>query len=460
MAQDDFSSKEDETQEAPAGGVAASLTGESAQALAVAAGRAPAQQPPAAQAATSVPPERITLFSRLSFTLASMVAGISSVCIKQLLLPLQISLLDPHNTNTSFALVSALGALAGLLAAPLTGALADRTTWRGGRRRLWILGGLGIGIAGLLVMAWSTTIPMLLFGEVLEQIGVDAILSNVTALIPDQVPASQHASTAALNGMAPVVGGVVGLVLVTTLTNTRVVAQGYLLLALCCLLCVGCFLLVLRERPLPPEAVTPFQMGRFLASFWHPFTSRDFVFTLLSRLLVFLAFTILGSYTFFYFRAVLHASAVVAAHEVTIFQLLSTGVLLVTALLAGYLAQRLGRLKPFVVIGAVLIALALILLAAFPFWQAVLWAAAVFGCGFGTYVGIDIALAVKVLPRAAESGKDLGVIYTAIFLPLILSPLIGALVLNVTQRFALLFVLAAGASLLAAILILPIRSVR
>jgi MFS family permease len=369
-------------------------------------------------------------------------------------------LLDPRNTNTSFALVASIGALAGLLAAPLTGALADRTTWHGGRRRLWILSGMMVGIAGLVVMAWSRTIPILLLGEVLEQVGVDAILSNVTALIPDQVLACQQASTSALNGMAPVVGGALGLVLVTTLTNTREVAQGYVLLALCCLLCVGAFLIVLRERPLPPEAVTPFQMSCFLASFWHPFSSRDFVFTLLSRLLVFLAFTLLGSYTFFYFRAVLHASAVAAAHAVTLFQLLSTGVLLVTALLAGSLAQRLGRLKPFVVIGAALMTLGLVLLALFPNWQAVLGAAVIFGCGFGAYVGIDIALAVKVLPRAAESGKDLGVIYTAIFLPLILSPLIGALVLNVTQRFPLLFLLAAGASLLAAVLILPVRSVR
>src|SRR6266568_3165481 len=78
---------------------------------------------------------RIGIFYRGGFLLASMVAGLSSVCIKQLLLPIQVGIIDPHNTNTSFAVVSAIGAFAGLVAAPLTGALSDRTMSRWGRRR-------------------------------------------------------------------------------------------------------------------------------------------------------------------------------------------------------------------------------------------------------------------------------------------------------------------------------------
>ena len=53
---------------------------------------------------------RVRLPSRLSFLLASMVGGLSSVCIKQLLLPIQVSQLAPHATATAFALVASLGA--------------------------------------------------------------------------------------------------------------------------------------------------------------------------------------------------------------------------------------------------------------------------------------------------------------------------------------------------------------
>jgi MFS family permease len=405
--------------------------------------------------------QRVGLLYRAGFLLASMVAGLSSVSIKQLLLPLQVSFLAPQTTNTSFAVVAAIGALAGLLAAPLTGALADRTTSRWGRRRPWIFIGTLVGVSGLLIMAWATSIPVLILGEILEQIGVDAVLSNVTALIPDQIPERDRANTSALNGMAPIVGGVVGLFLLTTFTNTHIVAQGYLLLATSSFLCVGCFLFVLREQPLLRSQVAPFHWRAFVASFVHPLRTPDFTWTLVSRTLVFLSYTLLGSYLLFYMRAVFHASIPTAAYGVTIYQLISTAVLVVAALLAGALSRRYDRLKPFATTGALLMAFAVLIIVLIPSWPALFTAAAFFGAGFGLYSGIDIALAVKVLPSAASRGKDLGIIYTAIFFPLIVTPILGASILNsFANNFALLFLVAAIANLLAAGCLLPIKGVR
>ncbi len=411
--------------------------------------------------ASSLPEQPVTPLYRVGFVLTSMVAGLSSVAIKQLLLPIQVGLLAPANTNTAFAVVSSLGALAGLLAAPLTGALSDRTVSRWGRRRPWLVAGILVGVLGLLIMAVASTIPVLLLGEILEQIGVDTILANVTALITDQIPERHRPGMAALNGMAPVVGGVLGLVVITTLTNPRMVAQGYLLLALGSLLCTGLFLLVLRERPLPRETIVPFHVPTFLSSFLRPLTARDFVFTLASRLMAFLAFTLLGSYLLFSLQARLHLPVVVAAREVTLFQVISTATLGICAWLSGFLSRRVQRLKPFVVIGALLMTLSMSLLALFSTWI-MLWPVAVlFGAGFGLFVGVDIALAVRVLPKAEEPGKDLGLMYTAIFLPLIVTPLIGACILNLFQEnFAALFGVAALASVLTALLVLPIRAVR
>ncbi len=397
---------------------------------------------------------------QMSFLLASTVGGLSSVCIKQLLLPLQVSVLDPRNTNTSFALVASIGAFAGLIAAPLTGALSDRTTARWGRRRPWIVFGIVVGVIGLLTMALAERIAVLLCGEILAQIGVDTILATVTALIPDQLPSHKQAGISALNGMAPVVGGVFGLVLVTLFTNTHIVAQGYLLLIGVSVLFVGLFLLALRERPLSRTEVPSLHWKAFFVSFLRPLTARDFVYTLLSRLLVFLSFTILGAYLLFYLRDVLHLAVSLAVQRVTLFQLLSTGVLVIMALFSGWLSARLRRLKPFVWIGALLMAAALLVIALIPAWTAILIAAATFGCGFGLFLGVDIALAVRVLPSQMERGKDLGLIYTAIFLPLILSPILGAVILNMLHSFTVLFLVAALASVLAAGLIVPVRAVR
>lgn len=405
-------------------------------------------------------PMKVSLPYRAGLFLASQVGGLSSVCIKQLLLPIQVSQLDPRTTATSFALVAAVGACAGLIASPLSGALSDRTTSRWGRRRPWIIGGIIIATVGLLAMAVATTIPVLLLGEVLAQIGVDTILSTVTALIPDQIPERQRSGPAALNGMAPIVGGVLGLVLVTRLTNPGVVWQGYVLLALLSVGCIGLFLLILREQPLSHQDVPPFDWRAFLAGFFQPLRSRDFTYTFLSRAFVFLSFALLGAYLFFYVNQGLHLPVAAAAQAVTTFQVLSTGALTLTALLAGWLAHRFHRLKPCLITGALVMAAGILLLVAVPTWHALLVAAVLFGGGFGAVVGVDIALAIGVLPNATDRGKDLGLITTAIFLPLIVSPIIGAVILNTVHSFAVLFAVAAASSVLAAAFIIPIRSVR
>jgi MFS family permease len=412
---------------------------------------------PAVQARLGVP-------YRVGFALASMVAGLSSICIKQLLLPLQVSgMVAAKSVNTEFALVSSLGALAGLLAAPIAGALSDRTISRFGRRKPWITIGLIVALVGLVIMALAKTIPVLLIGEILEQIGVDGILSNISALIPDQLPREKQSVTASLNGIGPNVGGVIGLLLVTNFTDTRNAMQGYMLLAVLTLIFIGYFLLVLREPSHLHEKANqkPFNLGSFLVGFVHPLTSADFVFTLVSRLLVFFSFTMLGSYTLFYLLADLHVTKVVAAHGVTTYQLISTSVLLVVAVIAGMLSHRIKRLKPFVIVGAILMAIGLFIIVSVHTWTALFTAGAIFGCGFGSYLGVDIALAVRVLPRAEDRGKDLGIIYTAIFLPLIVTPLIGAFILNTFHNnYSMLFSVAAVASILAALFILPIKSVR
>src|SRR5581483_2080322 len=51
---------------------------------------------------------KVNLPYRVGFFLASTVGGLSSVCIKQLLLPIQVSQLDPRTTATSFALIASL----------------------------------------------------------------------------------------------------------------------------------------------------------------------------------------------------------------------------------------------------------------------------------------------------------------------------------------------------------------
>lgn len=394
--------------------------------------------------------------------LSVMVAGLSSVCIKQLLLPVQTSQLAPHNTNAVFTLVASVGALAGLLASPLVGALSDRTSLRFGRRRPWIVLGIGAAVLGMSIMAFARSVPVLVLGEIAAQVGVDTLLAVTTAVIPDQIPLAQRPVLSACVGIAPNVGGVLGLVLVSRLTDTRIIAQGYLLMAAISLGCVLFFLAMFREPPVSrAQMPAPFHLGSFLASFVRPLQARDFSLTFASRCCAYLSFTILGAYTLFYLRAILHASLPEAASGVANAQLLSTLVLVVCALGASWLSRRIKRLKPCVIGGSLGMAVGLAVMVVLQTWSGVFIAAVIFGAGFGLYLGVDIHLAVRVLPSQDARGKDLGIMYDAIYLPLILSPVIGGGILQFfPNNFPAVFALAALASVLAALLILPIRSVQ
>jgi MFS family permease len=121
----------------------------------------------------------------------------------------------------------------------------------------------------------------------------------------------------------------------------------------------------------------------------------------------------------------LHLAIPLAARSVTLFQVFSTILLFVAALITGILSERAQRLKPFVISGSLLMALGLLLLAWIPSWTALWTSAAIFGIGYGIYLGVDVALAVRILPSQADRGKDLGLLYTATFFSLILSTIIG-----------------------------------
>ncbi len=85
---------------------------------------------------------------------------------------------------------------------------------------------------------------------------------------------------------------------------------------------------------------------------------------------------------------------------------------------------------------------------------------ALLGVGFGTYLSVDFALASQVLPTAADRGKDIGIVQAALFVPLFLSPVVAGITLSLFHSYSVLFALLAAGELIAAVLIVPIKSVR
>ena len=81
-------------------------------------------------------------------------------------------------------------------------------------------------------------------------------------------------------------------------------------------------------------------------------------------------------------------------------------------------------------------------------------------------MSVDLALMTQVLskpkPGAEDAtGKDLGILTTAVNVPQILSPVLAAMLLGMTGNdYPLLFMVAGAFVLIGACFVLPIRSVR
>jgi MFS family permease len=104
-------------------------------------------------------------------------------------------------------------------------------------------------------------------------------------------------------------------------------------------------------------------------------------------------------------------------------------------------------------------AVAAVLLAAWPTWPVAIVAAAILGAGYGVYVAVDAALITQVLPRAIDRAKDLGVVNIANSAPQVLGPALSAPVVVYLGGYPTLYALTAVVTLLGSVLVLQIRSV-
>src|SRR5215218_6602016 len=111
------------------------------------------------------------------------------------------SLVGIERAPSSLALVAGLGALVAMVANPFFGAMSDRTSWRLGMRRPWMVIGLVGGSLGILVVASASTVGVVLLGWCLAQLGFNALLAAMVAVLADQVPATQRGSVAGVLGV-------------------------------------------------------------------------------------------------------------------------------------------------------------------------------------------------------------------------------------------------------------------
>jgi MFS family permease len=202
-----------------------------------------------------------------------------------------------------------------------------------------------------------------------------------------------------------------------------------------------------------------FQLGAFLKNFWiNPRKYPDFGWAWLTRFIPFVGYFLGITYIFYYLQDVVKYPA--ALQGASTFSIVAAVVSLLSTVLGGFLSDRLKLRKLFVIVGMCIMAVAMLLLALFQVWLAVVVAAAVLGFGLGAYLAVDVAIVTLVLPSAENRAKDMGIVNIANTLPHSVAPVLAGFILALTHSYSVLYIAATVFVLLGILTVMPIKAVR
>lgn len=377
-------------------------------------------------------------------------------------LALKVNQIDPAGKAVSLSLVLGVGAFVALIAQNIFGALSDRTTSRWGMRRPWILGGMLSGVIGLGLLAYADSILTVTVAWAFTQLTFNILLAGLNPVIPDQVPKRQLGRVSGLIGLTQVLAGIGGAAMAQAFLPNLTLA--ILLPGVVFVVAIVVFLFVLRDRTQHKDEVAPFNLLLFVKAFWtSPRTAPDFALAWVSRFMVMFGNMTLSSYQLYFLLdrfGYTEATVGAAVLQVTMISGITT---VVASLTVGWLSDRLARRKIFVLVSAIIIAVAHGLAALAPTFAAFAIAAGVAGLAMGVYLAVDQALIAEVLPSSTDVGKDMGVLHLANVLPQTLVPVTAPLFLAIgggMSNYPALFIGGAVIGVIGAIVNQFIRSVR
>jgi MFS family permease len=372
---------------------------------------------------------------------------------------LQVQIVDNDGKVGALAVVNTVSAVAALIAQPVIGVLSDRTRTRFGTRRPWMLVGALIGSVGLITAGLSASVAVLVVAMMLVQFGFNALQGPLGALLPDRVPVRFRGRYSTLVGLGSLLAAIVGPVLASLFAEA--IPTGYFVFTGVALFAVTGFVILNPERDSRGEPRAPFSASAFLRAFWvNPVRHPDFFWAFLGRFLIFGGYGLITVYGFYIAQDYIGLSMSDAARIGPLVGLAGLPGFLVSTAISGPLSDRLGRRKPMVLIGGLIVSVSAVVPLLLPTLTGMFVSGAIATIGVGAFISVDQALISEVLPNKDDFAKDLGVINIAATLPNTIAPVLAGGIVTLTGGYAALYGAVVLITALGALAVLPIKSVR
>ena len=358
-----------------------------------------------------MPNENTTYFRRRDYVKIT-VFGFALTALWQslhtIILPLRLLDFVPEaQKNTYLGLLTLCGLFLAMLAQPIAGAISDRSGFRWGRRRPYILiGGIislliipGIGLASSYIAIFAV--------YCLLQLASNTAQGPFQAFIPDLVPPDKRGVASGVKALLEIVGGVILVYLSSLLMDRYFAGEGsqwlWLVLGILAAILLGAMIataIMVKETPVKAGSQRTSLLAELYRTARDVFADRDIVWFLASRLLVFMAFTTIQQFALYFLRDVIGVTN--PAEATARFSIFAVVGMLIVVWPAGYLSDRIGR-KPITIASGLLGALGMAIIALSQEYGTILWAAGIIGIAMGAFNSTNWALATDLVAKGEEA---------------------------------------------------------
>lgn len=332
--------------------------------------------------------------------------------LHSIILPLRIADFIPVGRQATYlTLLTVPGLLLAIVVQPIAGAFSDRSGFRWGRRRPFILIGAILTLSFLPGISLAGRLSILFAIYYLLQISSNTALGPYLAFIPDLVPEEKRGLASGVKGLLEIAGAGVAIWLIGNLMGNYSIGDGgrwlWLSLGILGIIFLSTMVatvLTVKERPGVGGPRLPL-LSILRKSFKIDVKANpDFIRFVLSRLFFIIPLTAFQAFGLYFFRdylGVANPAAVMGN-----FTLFSSLCMIGMVYPAGFLSDRFGR-KPIALTSGLISALGIGLLFFFRSYEFILIAAILMGIGFGGLWASNWALATDVVPKD-EAGKYIG----------------------------------------------------